>query len=269
MRLSHKIIAAFLVVIAIFGVVSVISTSTLLDSRMRHEVATSEVLFARSLAARLFNHVRDRQSALVTDALMDEQQLRSEKIEYLFVTDRQGKLLAHTFLSRVPTELSALSHPFVSGESRRIQSVRSPRIFAFDVAVPVLEGIEQIGAVHVGLKGQYLESIKVDVMRVTVLATLAIAVLATIIALVLTALIVRPLRSLTVVANELSNGNVDVELPDIQTRDEIRDLADAIRGVMAALVTLVGEVEALSSAARLAAGSEEEPGQGAHQQEAE
>ena len=86
---------------------------------------------------------------------------------------------------------------------------------------------------------------------------------------VLTALIVRPLRSLTVVANELSNGNVDVELPDIQTRDEIRDLADAIRGVMAALVTLVGEVEALSSAARPAASSEEEPGQGAHQQEAE
>ena len=269
MRLSHKIIAAFLVVIALFGAVSVLATSTLLDARMRHEVSTAEVLFARSLSARLFNHVRDRESVVVTDALMDEQQLRSEKIEYLFVTDRHGKLLAHTFLSRIPAEIASLSVPLASGEFQRVQSIHSPTLFVIDVAVPVLEGIAQIGAVHVGLKGEYLESIKVDVMRVTVLATLAIAVLATMIALTLTALIVRPLRALTVVANELSNGNVDVKLPEIQTHDEIRELADAIRGVMAALVTLVGEMEVSSGNSIASAEPEGDPDRAVPHQEVE
>ena len=42
-------------------------------------------------------------------------------------------------------------------------------------------------------------------------------------------------------ANELSNGNIDVSVPDIRTKDEIHDLSEAIRGVIAALTTLLGE----------------------------
>jgi HAMP domain-containing protein len=241
MKLSQKFTLAFLVVIVLFGGVSIVATSRLLDSRMRQEVSTSEVLFARSLATRIFRYVRDREPIPMTDLLFDEQQLRSEKIEYLLVTGGDGQVLAHTFLAPIPQELRNLDHYFGAGIKQRIQTIDSPSLYVVDVAVPVLEGIAPIGAIHIGLKGAYLESIKQDVTRVTVIATLAIALVAGLLAFFMTHLIVRPLRLLTQVANELSNGNIDVSVPDIRTKDEIRDLSEAIRGVIAALTTLLGE----------------------------
>ena len=189
MKLSQKIALSFVVVIVVFGSICGFATSQLLDLRMRHEIATSEVLFARSLATRIFKHVRDRDAIQVTDVLFDEHQLRAEKLEYLLVTDAKGKILAHTFLRPIPADINVVTGPWPAGKGQNIQVIESPTIFVTDVAVPIFEGIVPIGSVHVGLRGEYLEALKTDVKRLTLAATLAVGLLATVIALVLTCLL--------------------------------------------------------------------------------
>jgi len=243
MNLGRKIVLSFIAVIVVFGSVSGFATSYLLDARMKHEVATSEVMFARSLSLRVFKQVRDHNAIQITDLLFDEQQLRPEKLEYLLVVDKAGKVLAHTFLSPIPQPIRDIAQGSLKTEASSIRAVDTPAVFVTDVAVPILEGIEPIGSVHVGLKGEYLDALKVDVKRLTLAAVIGVGLLATGIALFLARVIVRPLKSLTAVAVELSNANLDVKIPEVKTNDEIRDLAEAMRGVMAALSTLMAEIE--------------------------
>lgn len=266
MKLSQKIGLSFVAVLVMYGAVSGLASSRLLDARMRHEVATAEVIFARSLATRIFKFVRDRDAIQITDVLFDEQQLRSEKIEYLLVTDKDDHVLAHTFLAPLPEATKSLTGHSLASLAKlganfqsQVQVIDSPTLFVFDVAVPVFEGIVPIGMIHVGLKGEYLEALKVDVERLTLVVIIGVGLFAFGLAAYLTRVIVSPLRKLTAVANELSNANLNVVVPEIKTKDEISDLANAMTGVMAALVTLMNEIEPQAQASPTAHSSSVEP----------
>lgn len=70
----------------------------------------------------------------------------------------------------------------------------------------------------------------------TILAVTLITILVVIILGIFTATTIsKPIRELTRVANTISEGNVDVEIPDIKTQDEIYELAESLRAVLAAV----------------------------------
>jgi HAMP domain-containing protein len=70
----------------------------------------------------------------------------------------------------------------------------------------------------------------------TILAvTLATILLVIILGLIAAGTISRPIRRLTQTANLISEANVDVEVPEIKTRDEIYDLAQSLKSVLAAV----------------------------------
>lgn len=76
----------------------------------------------------------------------------------------------------------------------------------------------------------------------TFIAIFAIAILLSIY-LVLKIVIVNPIAKLKEVSDEISSGNLDVRLPEIKTKDEIRDLNEALKGVFAAIEFLADEVK--------------------------
>jgi HAMP domain-containing protein len=242
MRLGPKITVSFTGFIVLFGAVSTVATSHILDARMKHELKTSEVAFARSLATRFFKSIKDKDKVTVTDALLDELALRPEKIGYLMVLDKDGGRVAHTFLAPIPSSLSALPTSYDQSKFR-IDRIESPEVDVYDVSVPVLEGIAPVGSVHVGLRNDYLASIKRDLVRTTLLVTVGIGLVAFLVALLLTRRIVLPVRQLTAVANQLSAGQLDVTLPGLQTDDEIQELEASLAGVLAAVSTLMSELE--------------------------
>lgn len=52
-----------------------------------------------------------------------------------------------------------------------------------------------------------------------------------------------PLRQLTEVGNHLKNGDIDIEIPEIHTADEIRDLGESLKGALAAIRFLLEEAQ--------------------------
>ena len=251
MRLTPKIVSAFVAFIVLFGTVSAVSTSLILDHRMRREVETGEVAFTRSLAARLFKSIKERDLPVVTDALLDELELRPEKLAYLMVLDAQGRRLAHTFLSPIPKQLSGLPQQQPSGATAYlVHRIDDRTLNVYDVSVPVMEGITAIGSVHLGLRGEYLEGIKTDLIRMTAIATTAVGLVALLVALWLTRRIVEPVRQLTHVANQLSAGNLDVKLPNLQSHDEIQELEASLKAVLAAVETLMADLDAPVTASK-------------------
>ncbi|MBN2525732.1 MAG: HAMP domain-containing protein [Deltaproteobacteria bacterium] len=70
----------------------------------------------------------------------------------------------------------------------------------------------------------------------TILAvTLATILMVIILGLIAANTISKPIRELTRTANIISEANVDVEVPEIKTRDEIYDLAESLKAVLAAV----------------------------------
>ena len=53
-------------------------------------------------------------------------------------------------------------------------------------------------------------------------------------AMALTSSIIGPIRKVTAAAQELTKGNVDVQIPDVKSNDEIQDLAEGFQGLLAA-----------------------------------
>lgn len=60
--------------------------------------------------------------------------------------------------------------------------------------------------------------------------------------LIIGRVITKPVKQLTAVANRISKGDLDVEIPQIQTKDEIHDLGESMRGVLAAVEFLTEEM---------------------------
>ena len=55
--------------------------------------------------------------------------------------------------------------------------------------------------------------------------------------------ITKPIKQLTQVTNKISAGDLTVHMPDIKSKDEIHDLNEGIKGVLAAVQFLTDEVE--------------------------
>ncbi|MEK7452642.1 MAG: cache and HAMP domain-containing protein [Patescibacteria group bacterium] len=64
-----------------------------------------------------------------------------------------------------------------------------------------------------------------------------------IIIIIVTRAIVRPIESLTESASKISRGEANVMIPEIKTKDEIHDLAEAMKGVLAAVEFLRDEID--------------------------
>ena len=68
------------------------------------------------------------------------------------------------------------------------------------------------------------------------------------IALTLTSMITGPIKKVTAAARELSRGNLDVQVPDIASHDEIQDLAEGFQGVLAAFNMLLDDAKGKEAA---------------------
>ena len=232
MSLRTKIVLAFMLFVAVLGLVNIVATGTIIDRRVRTELETSEVLFAKSLAVRMAKSTRAKERPAITEVILDEQGLRSQKIAYVAVFGPDKKLLAHTFLSPLPRSILALA-PRIEANARDVTLIDNNELFACNVAVPVIEGIEQVGAVHVGLRGAYIEGIRDNVVRSSFYASLVISAVAFAIALALGFRLVRPLGRLTAVVKTVAAGNWDSlkQLGDGRTgKDEVGVLSAAFAG---------------------------------------
>ena len=72
--------------------------------------------------------------------------------------------------------------------------------------------------------------------RRLILIVNAIAVLvAVVVILALSKIITLPIQRLTAAANEIGEGNIDARIPEIKTKDEVKDMADAIETMTGAI----------------------------------
>lgn len=226
MKLIYKFILSVIFIIILLSAANSITTSFVLENLQEERLKTAEVLFAKSLSNRIFRDVIEEKTFELTGLLFDEKKLREEKTEYILIFNKKGYLLAHTYLGTMPKYFLKLKNDFGSKEEYRLEKIKNKEIFVYDIAVPVKEGIKQVGTIHFGIKGRYIQNIIKTASTSSLIVTSIVSLIAIFIALLISRVMIKPLIELNEVAVEIGKGNLDVKI-EVKSNDEIGQLASS------------------------------------------
>ena len=235
-RLSHKnkIFFASVAVILLVSVGIALVARWVLVSSLIKRMEQRGVGIAQSVAEESGAALLAEDKEALNRILFDASRLgnRESLISYMFILDRKGTLLGHTFPEGFPKGMLEAGR---LDPGPGIEALSFGDEAAYDITYPVTEGGVQIGVVHVGLNKGYIDEI-VSRLRITFLGFISVIIVIFFgIAHWLSGYITRPMGELIQRAHDISLGNLDaepVEAHENRVRkryrnDEIEQLADA------------------------------------------
>jgi two-component system, NtrC family, sensor kinase len=211
-RLSFrtKIILGLTSVVLIFGVLSALFVSRIASHTMLGEIKKRGLSLGLSLAA------RSADPMLATDFLrlknmVDEVKESSNDIVYVFIQDKAGRVLSHTFKHGFPVNLKAANQipPDVPQHIQLLELNKEERVY--DFALPVVIGHERIGAVRVGLSQVKAHAAVQRLLFIIFSASVGSGLVAVILGTVYARTVTRRLDILRRSAEEIVKGNLDIQ----------------------------------------------------------
>ncbi len=217
--LKNKFFTYILAVILIISCVIALLARWILVSGLTQELELRGTAVAQSVAARGASFLLEDNIPELLSLIFDEKQLRERKhlVDYIYVENEEGRVLCHTFTRPFPEGLQGVN-PLSEDVQKSVRLVEVLRREAYDIAVPVREGLYRIGTVHVGLSKEHIDSL-VGKLRVTFLGFISAVIIITfIVSHRLAAYITDPVVRLTRISDDLSRGSFDsagiLDLPD-------------------------------------------------------
>lgn len=219
LNLKNKFFTYILAVILIISCVIALLARWILVSGLTQELELRGTAVAQSIAARGGSFLLEDNIPELLSLIFDEKQLRERKhlVDYIYVENSEGRVLCHTFTRPFPQQLQG-ANPLQEGHDKSVRIVQVLNLEAYDIAVPVKEGLYRIGTVHVGLSKEHIDSL-VGKLRVMFLGFISAVIIITFfVSHRLAGYISNPVVRLTRISDDLSRGNFDsagiLDLPD-------------------------------------------------------
>lgn len=211
--LKNKIFFSILAVMLICSSAIAFLARWILVSSLISELEQRGIAIARTIAERGSGFILEKNYTLLLSLIFDEMQLQERKhlVAYVFVVDRENNILSHTFTRPFPDELRMVNLvPPDQSKSLKLLTVFDRA--AYDIAIPIKEGLYRIGTVHVGLQKSHIDSL-VAKLRFTFLGFISmVIILIFIMSHKIAKYITMPIFKLTRISDELSRGNFDIKL---------------------------------------------------------
>ena len=208
--LKNKIFFSTLAVIMLISLLIALFTRWVLISSLTQQLKDRGLGIARSLSESSRASILTDNRPELTDLLFEARKgQRQTLVAYIFVIDKTGRLLAHTFVEAFPDHLLA-ANPLSADRSAVIRALSLKGRTIYDIAVPITEGIYGIGTVHLGVNQNHIDAL-IAKLRITFVGFLsAVTVVFFIISHWLARIITKPISELTTVADEIGRGNLDI-----------------------------------------------------------
>lgn len=229
-NLKNKIFFFTTAVILLISVFIALFTRWVLISSLTSELKERGLGIGHSIAESSRGYILTKDIPQLISLIFDARLgVRKHLVDYVYITDKQDKILAHTFITDFPVKLLN-SNPIEPEKTDGIVLLRLEGKFVYDVAVPVTEGIYRIGSVHIGLEKQHIDQL-IGKLRTTFLGFVsAVTILFFIISHHLSKYITQPIRELIKVSDEISRGNFKIthnldSVDSMGNKDEVRQLS--------------------------------------------
>ncbi|CCO25337.1 ATP-binding protein [Maridesulfovibrio hydrothermalis] len=213
LTLKNKIFVSTLGVILIISAIIALLARWILVSSLTKELELRGVAIAYSIAERGAGFILDKDYPKLLSLAFEEAKLRERQhlITYIFVLSKDKKVLCHTFTRPFPENLDK-ANTIPEGEDKSVRLIDLGKTEAYDIAVPIKEGLYRIGTVHVGLNKIHIDQL-VSTLRFTFLGFISfVVIIIFVISHRLAQYITKPVSRLTQLSDELSRGNFDFSL---------------------------------------------------------
>jgi len=219
-RLSFrsKIILGITSVVVIFGVLSAFLASRIASNAMLEEMKKRGLSLGLSLAPRVADPM------LAVDFLrlknmVDEVKESSDDIAYVFVQDKDGRVLSHTFKSGFPIALKTANQvpPGASAQTQLLDIDGEGQVY--DFAIPVTISRERLGTVRLGLSQMKAQAAVSRLLVIIFLASLGAGLFAVVLGTFFARTVTRRLDILRASAEEIVKGNLDVQTGPLLKRN--------------------------------------------------
>jgi HAMP domain-containing protein len=231
MGLKWKIGGIYTGVMLVLGAFVIAAVYQITQSTLQDQVNRRALAIASNFSDAVAGHIAGR-NLLALHALARKYTLL-DGVAYAFVEDGKGEIVAHTF-GTFPQELrQGLSVGAKRHIHRRELFLTNKAVY--ETAAPVLEG--QMGTVHVGF---WADGVQKEIHRALVPIVGIVAIVpfvGALLSFLLAHWIVRPLVSLTQIADKVTMGDLETSVGGecVAARDEIGDLARALERMRSSL----------------------------------
>lgn len=228
--LRGRIAVAFLSVLLLLSAASITIVETVTKRALMQGHEAEALTIGRSFAATSLEAVL-LDDALAVRRLMAGLMEMHPEIEYLFVTDDRGTVVAATLPDGVSRELLAVNEIPSGAEYalRRLDTEQGPIL---DVAVPLFEG--NAGTARVGLSERSMATALNNARLSLLAAILTATALALGVSFGVGRAIARPLEELALTAGRIRDGELSVR-SQVDDYAEVRVLATALNNMVGSL----------------------------------
>ncbi|MFW5734802.1 MAG: ATP-binding protein [Oceanidesulfovibrio sp.] len=235
LNLKNKILFSTLGVVLLVSVCIALVARYILISSLTRELELRGLGIAQSIADRSAPFIlTQNEPALVNlafeAALVGE---RMDLIAYIFILDTDRRVLASTFIVPFPENLRG-ANPLLPDEDYSIRSLDDVLgESVYDVAVPVKEGIYNVGSVHVGLSQRHIGAIVTKLRNIFVGFLAGIVIFIFFLSQALARSITKPIRALMRLAEEIRRDNLEFTVNfGGRADDEVLELADSFANMV-------------------------------------
>lgn len=229
MKIQYKLSVLIFLLILVSSVTNYQLLIQTFQTLQIKRLESAEALLGKTLAQKMYRMVIENQKEATVALLFKEKILREKKLRYLVVTDRQGELFAHTYLSDVPQDVLNLRNDFEVEQQYRIEDLLQSNLGIFNIGVPIREGIIQVGTLHIGIDKGFIDEAISPLKRAskqTLVFGLFVVVVGAAMAYLASYAITSSLTKLSEWAFKLSKGDYSAEI-DIKANDEVGHLASS------------------------------------------
>lgn len=225
MNRQYKLSILIMALIMLTGFTVIIITSKMMGNTLEQNLIEREKMGILVIEKRITPYLFEKDYVQITDVLFEQKEIKKDIVEYLLVYDSNNNILAHTFLADIPEEIPHLRVP-KEDDVFDVIGHNMDGTNLIDLVYPIKEGTRLIGHIHVGYKKTYIEDMVSQIVTVLIFVVVLVSIFTGFLGFFVSDIIARPIKKLSKGMQEISSGNLDVEL-DIRTGDELESLGNA------------------------------------------
>lgn len=222
MKLRTKIILLTAGVVATLGVLVAISIKNVVINAFRSEVEKRAESILSNLSDRIANPILLEDYFMTQNAINDVLE-KEEDVEYIFITDEEGNIFAHTFTGGIPEGL--LSWNPLNEKAKTVQLLNTEKGYIRDIGIRMFDGMTS--ELHIGISEEKLTHTLYGIRNIIIFLTILVTMISAVTAFYMSRfLIIKPLNRLVEFAKSLGMGEFGKRI-EVQTMDEIGTLSCA------------------------------------------
>lgn len=225
MKLWLKIVFLNAAIVISLGIVIGLTVREAVTTTMRIELTKQGESIARNLSDRIADLILLDDFYKTQEAIGDVIAAEHD-IDYIFVTDKNGYLFAHTFKNGSPPDILRWN-PILNG-AVSIQLLDTEKGFIRDIGLKVFGGMNP--ELHIGIKEERITQALRRIRNIVITSTIIITLIGSVLSCSLSGLITKPLHKLMNFTHTLSKGEFGKRI-DIKSGDEVGELAETFNNL--------------------------------------